>query len=27
VHIGIKYTGSASDGKTWELDEIKVVSQ
>lgn len=27
VHIGIKYTGSGSDGKTWEIDEIKVVSQ
>jgi hypothetical protein len=27
VHIGIKYTGSASDGKTWEIDEIKVVEQ
>lgn len=27
VHIGIKYTGSASDGKTWELDEIKVIAQ
>ncbi len=25
VHIGIKYTGSASDGKTWEIDEIKVM--
>jgi hypothetical protein len=27
VHIGIKYTGTNSDGKTWEIDEIKVVSQ
>ncbi len=27
VHIGIKYTGSGSDGKTWEIDEIKVVAQ
>lgn len=27
VHIGIKYTGSGTDGKTWEVDEIKVVPQ
>jgi hypothetical protein len=27
VHIAIKYTGSGSDGKTWEVDEIKVIEQ
>jgi len=27
VHIGIKYTGSGSDGKTWEVDNIKIVEQ
>lgn len=26
-HIAFRYQGSASDGRTWELDEIKVVSQ
>jgi len=24
VHIAFKYTGSASDGSTWELDDIKI---
>jgi len=27
VHIGIKYTGTSSTGKTWEIDEVKMVSQ
>ncbi|MDB4754918.1 DUF5017 domain-containing protein, partial [bacterium] len=25
TYIGFKYTGSASDGKTWEIDNIEVV--
>lgn len=27
VHIGFKYTGTSSDGKTWELDDIKIIEQ
>lgn len=27
TRIGFKYTGSASDGKTWELDNIKITVQ
>lgn len=27
ARIGFKYTGSGSDGKTWEIDEIKVIPQ
>jgi hypothetical protein len=27
VHIAFRYQGSGSDGRTWELDEIKVVKQ
>jgi hypothetical protein len=27
VHIGIQYTGTNSNGRTWEIDEIKVVEQ
>jgi hypothetical protein len=27
VHIGFKYTGTNADGKTWELDDIKILAQ
>lgn len=27
VHIGFKYTGTASDGKTWEIDDIIIVGK
>lgn len=27
VHIGFKYTGTSSDGKTWELDDVKILAQ
>jgi hypothetical protein len=27
VHVGFEYTGTASDGKTWELDNILVTEQ
>ncbi len=27
IHVAFKYTGSGTDGKTWELDEIKVIPQ
>ncbi|HMU14081.1 MAG TPA: choice-of-anchor J domain-containing protein, partial [Flavobacteriales bacterium] len=27
TRIAFKYTGSASDGKTWELDDIKITVQ
>lgn len=27
VRIAFKYTGSASDGKTWELDDIRIITQ
>ena len=24
VHVAFKYTGSSSDGSTWEIDDVKI---